>query len=184
MNGWSGMPIGMLETSSTSLTLAVGALCLVMVTIALLRWSQQRAATTRDLTREERARLREQRELQQGLEDLLTQLEEVNQRINAQLDSRFKRLEALIREADQRIGPAAQVGEARPKAAVHAGPTVASTSAGPAPATGGSGAPPLAQQRQRICELADSGTPPLAIADMLRIPVGEVELILNLRKFK
>ncbi len=36
---------------------------------------------------------------------------------------------------------------------------------------------------QRIYDLADSGSSAMAIADALQIPLGEVELILGLRKF-
>jgi hypothetical protein len=151
------------------LLILLGALCLVILSVSLLRRLQHRRVTARDLTREQRARLRDQQELQGSLEELLVQLEETAARINAQIDARLTRLEAALQAADERVGrlDAPSCG-ARPAA-------LAST---PPP-------PPLpgTSKSQRVRELADKGTSALAIADALAMPIGEVELILNLRGF-
>ena len=98
------------------------------------------------------------------MEELLAQLEEAATRINAQIDARMANLEALLRLADKHItrpaAPVAAPAEKPPRAA----------DAGPA-------------QFQRVCDLADKGSPAIAIAEALQMPVGEVELMLNLRSY-
>jgi len=273
-------------------------LCLVMLSVSMLRRSQARRATSRDLTREQLARLRDQKAIQGSMEELLLQLEEVSRRVSAQVDTRFMKLDALIRDADNRIAKLEQLlgRKARPaertepaadnasaerpatKPAVRsttpdrpdeggfrpglksratqpspsprggaptskapgasesdapprrrpAEPTMSDpispgvpmvdgvdtvefssmaregqptsepgspspTASGGAPAspTPSGEAPELANgaagasdRRRRIYELADAGNTPITIADTLRIPLGEVELLLNLRDYK
>lgn len=221
---------GTLAAIDSSLMMLLGAICLVLLAVSVLRRAQQRPATTRDLTREQLARLRDQREIRDSLDEILVQLEEVSRRVNAQLDTKFVRLETAIRDADQRIarlhallhraGDAADTGRpARP-------PGPDARAAGPPPAVGSppefepalgaaaesradpgtTGRPPspAAADRpeaaadnadggaaaarpprfQRIYELADAGNPPIAIADALHMPLGEVELILGLRNYR
>jgi hypothetical protein len=80
---------------------------LVFLGIALLliqlRRHQFRSTTARDVTREQFARLRDERGVQQAMDKLLLQLEELSRRINAQVDTRFLKLETVIRDADDRI---------------------------------------------------------------------------------
>ncbi len=131
----------------------LGVICLVILTLTLWRRSQQRRATARELTREQRARLRDQEELRQAMEELLAQLEEAATRIDAQITTRTTKLEELLQQVDQRVLGAAAVSAVKARA----------------------------DQRQRVCELADQGSTPIAIAEELHLPVGEVELILNVR---
>ena len=116
------------------------------------------------------------------MEELLGQLEEVSDRINAQLDARFAKLEELIAAADGR--------SRRPTGPAHAAPPNAVAAPQPSPTE------PAAEERtpescdgietrrRRILELADAGTAPAAIADALHAPIGEVELVLNLRSYE
>ena len=189
-------------------------LCLVMLSVSMLRRSQQRRASSRDLTREQLARLRDQKDVRQSMDELLVQLEEVSRRINAQVDTRFAKLETVIRDADERIARLEQLAPRAGRDSVRTGPPATNggakpgTSSGPsAPqagefqpglpvarrstspteqAEGPSATPPASndERRQRIYELADSGTTPMTIADTLQMPLGEVELILSLRRFK
>ena len=80
---------------------------LVFLGIALLliqlRRHQFRTTTARDVTREQFARLRDERGVQQAMDQLLIQLEELSRRINAQVDTKFLKLETVIRDADDRI---------------------------------------------------------------------------------
>ncbi len=163
------MPLGASGAIDNGVLILVGVLCLVIVAISVWRRAQQRSALARDLTREQRARLRDQQEVRQSLEELLVQLDEVTTRINTQLDTRMTRLEAMLRLADERTGqptePAAAPAEAPPPAA----PRVAADVGG--------------RRWQRVYELADQGTSPIAIAEALQLPVGEVELVLDLRGY-
>ncbi len=152
-----------------SLLVLLGVLCLVILSVSLLRQLQHRRVTARDLTREQRARLRDQQELQGSLEELLVQLEETAARINAQIDARLTRLEAAIRAADERVG--------------RLDDPVRGQRFGALPTTPPPPAEASAPKSQRVCELADKGTSALAIADALAMPIGEVELILNLRSY-
>ncbi|RMF82773.1 MAG: hypothetical protein D6744_05740, partial [Planctomycetota bacterium] len=79
------------------------ALCAVTITLTVLRRRQFQTVSARDLVREQLARLRDQKEIRVSLEELLLQLEEASRRVNAQLDTKFARLEAAIRDADARI---------------------------------------------------------------------------------
>lgn len=181
-------------------------LCLVMLSISAVRRSHQRQATARDLTREQLARLRDQTRVQGSMEDLIIQLEEVSRRVNAQVDTKFAKLEAVVRDADQRIARLEKL-LGRPASASSAGPEPPGErfEAGLAPAPPKPPAPEVAppptvdgaassesgafpetrtERRQRIYELADKGTTPMTIADLLQMPLGEVELILNLRSYK
>ena len=176
------MTVSTIGATDSSVPLLLGALCLVILLVSLLRRWQQRSATGRDLTRAQLARLREQREVQQSMEELLGQLEEVTNRINAQLDARFARLEALLGAADERIGrpsvTASAVQEAAPvvKEQSEAAPAVERDAAERCDA--------WPARRKRILELADAGTTSAGIADVLHIPIGEVELVLNLRSYE
>jgi len=142
--------------------LLVGAICLAMISVALLRRYQYRRLTARELTRQQRAGLRQQRELCQSMEVLLSELEELSARIDCQVEATLARLESALADAN-RVAD----GPSRP-AATPAAPPV----------------PPAQSDRscQRIYELARSGATPPSIAQMLGRPIGEVELILNLRQ--
>ncbi|MEW6198934.1 MAG: hypothetical protein AB1601_09755 [Planctomycetota bacterium] len=180
--------------------LLLAMLCLVMLSVAMLRRSQQRQATAREVTREHMARLRDQHNLRGSMDDLLVQLEEVARRVNAQVDTRFAKLEAVIHDADQRIARLEQLtGHVTSRTTSPTGPA-----ASPPPPDGDLAAPtpttsapppttsvpprcpstPPGERRRRIYDLADQGTSALVIADALQMPIGEVELILSLRKFK
>ena len=130
----------------------LGVLCLVILTLTWWRRSQQRRTTARALTREQRARLRDQEQLRQSLAELLTQLEETAARVDAQIAARTTKLEDLLRQVDQR-------------------------------ALGNVSAVKAGDQHQRVYKLADQGATALAIAEALQMPIGEVELILNVRSF-
>lgn len=145
------------------------------------------------------------------MDELLTQLEEVSRRINAQAETQLAKLTAAIAAADARLArlerplttrSAARVvaaaGRATPPPAPLAPPPVAAPDALGQPESESSAAesppapppqPPASSsesrdaRRQRIYELADTGTTPITIADTLQVPLGEVELVLNLRRF-
>ena len=192
------MAISAIGATDSTFLLVGGLLCLVLLSIAAVRWSTVRGVTARDLTREELARLREQEEVRRSMEELLTQLEELSGRINAQVDAHVARVEAVLKTADARIeqlkgllrpaksddgfkpglpvAEAAEVGEERTAPSQVQPPPMDP----PAPSV----PPPLPERIGRIYALADAGSTPLAIAGALRMSVGEVELVLSLRTYK
>jgi hypothetical protein len=104
--------------------------------------------------------------LHRDLDDLLVELQELSRRISAEIDTRFVKLEAAMRDADRRIAVLHRLSR---QAGQNAAQEDASGSAHDA-------------RHTVIYELADAGFSPIEIArDLGRTP-GEVELILNLRK--
>lgn len=83
--------------------LAVLGACAVVFVIALWRWRSDRSLTAGDILREQRARIRDQREICRATEVLLARLEETARRAADVGDARALRLEALLRGADERL---------------------------------------------------------------------------------
>ena len=115
--------------------------------------------------------LSRQRDVEKQMETLLVELSEMARQITAQLDTRAAKLDALIREADEKIAElkAISAGSA-PR-----GPSLAGRDIQVPPA------PPVDRRHAAIYELADAGLSPGQIAQRLQQPNGEVELILALR---
>lgn len=179
-HGQSVMSASTIGAIDNNLLLLLAVLCLVMLSVSMLRRTQQRQATAREVTREQLARLRDQRDVQQSMEELVLQLEDVSRRVNAQVDTKFVKLETVIRDADQRIARLEQLSRGAP--GDDSDPPAPALPQDEPPAIPSNAAHP--ERLQRIYELADSGATPMTIADTLEIPLGQVELILNLRKFK
>lgn len=108
--------------------------------------------------------LARQRAVERQMETLLVELSEMAAQITAQLDTRAARLEALIRDADERI--ATMNGSERPRQSA----TLRSDESPPDP------------RHAEVYALADQGRGPADIAAQLNRPSGEVELILALRQ--
>jgi hypothetical protein len=120
----------------------------------------------------------QQRAVERQMQNLLVDLTEMARQIGAQLDTRAARLEALLREADERIAQLRGAG-ADPAAhdpSHHGGtaPSVHETSAS-APASIAS------PHHDEVYALADEGRGAKEIAARLNRPSGEIELILALR---
>lgn len=135
--------------------------------------------------------LAQQRNVERQMESLLVELSEMARQMNAQLDTRSAKLEALIDDADRRIaalqrGLSEPVSIAPPIAAATppAEPAIAQSAAA---SQGANHAPmavepmPLNPQHAEVYALADVGTAAIDIARQLNRPRGEVELILALR---
>lgn len=180
-------------------------MCLVMLSISMLRRSERRRATAREVTREQVARIREQRDISSSLDELLVRLEQFSRDINAQIETRCVKIETLIRDADARI---AQLERLRGESGGdgtggNAGPAPGFTApaaerrrleAGSIPAVGGlptaerrpretPSEVPMAARRTQVYSLADGGASAATIARDLRMPLGEVELLLKLRQY-
>lgn len=211
----------------SGLMLFAGVLALTFFSLSLARRARQRMAQSRVEAREQFARLREHTDLHGTMNDLLLQLEGFSRRINAQTDTKFAKLETVVRDADERIArlesllarlervparrwastpqvrPAAQNpardpdGRRRPSESADEAPPPPGRSleaprptSAPAAITGNDvrptppAPPPVDPRLQRIYELADSGTAAIKIAEMIGLPLGEVEIILNLRRLQ
>lgn len=175
------------ENPTTALGTAVVAIAAACAGVALLRRQQLLRATVRDVTREERAHLREQESMRRAMEALLQELERFAQQASAELDAKLVEIAAATAKVDERLtqlrqlatcGPSAAALEAvaETSAALEANETMAREQPAP-PATD-----PAAELRREISALADEGASPPEIARRLGLLLGEVELVLNLRR--
>lgn len=114
--------------------------------------------------------LAQQRSVDRQMQNVLVELSEMARQITAQLDTRAGKLEALIREADQRIAAmksAADLQQSPPAA----GPYHAERAEQPM----------IDPRHALVYALADQGRSCKDIAQELNRPSGEIELILALR---
>lgn len=137
-------------------------------------------------------------EIRHQLEKLIVDLEELARQINGHIDTRFCKLEVLIRHADQRIKKLEEltgvnvdaVKSPTPKTPtlVKSSQTIASSTKNAAPITATPAPAPTEAMssddldRQSIYRLADSGENAINIAKLMNRPAGEIELILSLRR--
>jgi hypothetical protein len=180
------------DNAAAGMTTLLLVLCGIVIMIVLLRRHQFRSATGRDMAREQLARIRDQNKLRNSLDELLVQLEEASRRVGAQLDTKFAKLETVIRDADDRLArlehalgplgdrPAQTPASAEPAARRAQGRGGGRDRVPSDDTTSGPGDPRF----QRVCELVDAGATPIQAAEELGMPLGEVELILNLRKLR
>lgn len=170
--------------SSTQLVIIA---VIIVVTVLMLgnvrRKLRQRGPSPSEYAREQISRLKEHHEIKGDMEQLLVELHEAARRLNAQMDTKAARLEALIRDADERIaGLAAASAPDAPTQAAQVGPTPAehldvAVDDSTSPAAGQERPDPL---RHRIFALAEKGKTPVEIAQDTGVQPGEVELILAL----
>lgn len=111
---------------------------------------------------------RETGQIRDDMERLLSELETLSTKLNTQLDQKHAQLQETIRDADQRVFALRALVQA-----ARSGESPAAASA------------PLSREearKARIYELSEKGMTTLEIARQMEQPVGEVELILNLRR--
>ena len=172
-----------------STQLVVIAVIIVMTVLMLgnvRRKLRERGPSPSEYAREQISRLKEHHGVKGDLEQLLVELHEAARRLNAQLDTKAAKLEALIRDADQRIAAlrsASATDASGPAPDADAAPTnpqrldlvVGDSTVSP---DAEEGADPL---RHRILALATEGQTPVQIARDTGVQPGEVELILALQ---
>jgi len=136
--------------------------------------------------------LSQQRNVERQMESLLVELSEMTRQMTAQLDTRAAKLEALLHEADEKIGRLQTLAQRGADEGVIAAlrQTIEphAPSAALAPASKAIDAPPAAPARdfvdpahERVYALSDDGKTVSQIASALSRPSGEIELILALR---
>jgi len=156
---------------------AVIIVAIVMLMLATHRRSRDSGPSPREYAREQIARLRDQQQIRDDMQELLVQLQELSRQINAQADTKFAKLEAAIADADRRI--------ARLERLLQAADALPAAGASPDESSSTSPAQPPERGdpfRRRVFELADAGLDPVQIAKQTGRNTGEIELILNLRR--
>jgi hypothetical protein len=124
-----------------------------------------------------RTTLAQQRHVEREMETLLVELSEMSRKITAQIDSRSTKLELLIQEADDKIEQLRAMQAA-------AGRTPADRfrmDIGTPRPQPDDVEPAVDPRHAEVYALADQGQSSSEIADGLRRPRGEIELILALR---
>ncbi|MBP7935721.1 MAG: hypothetical protein KA354_13825 [Phycisphaerae bacterium] len=107
----------------------------------------------------------EEVELRRNIESLLAELQELSRRISADIDTRYAKLEAVIRDADRRIAVLNRLTRQR----------------GEVPSQHPTEDMGLDVRYDVVYELSDAGFSAIEIAKDLGKTTGEIELILKLR---
>ena len=172
----------------------------VVMMMMLRRRGTRARLSGRELVDAQKERFIRRRDSHRAGDDLLVQLEELARRIGADVDTRYAKLEAVIRDADDRIKRLETLASRLGVAVEEAGPGEPAAVEGAGQAGGGGGCKPVPQDEggdgggprkspmaddprfRAIYELIDGGATPIAAAEKLGLPLGEVELILDLRK--
>lgn len=138
------------------------------------KWrTRPRDEPSRIFRREMQAADRQTQEVRDDLAALLTELQRLSSNINVQLDEKFARLGDALRDADQRIFALRALSQA----------SAAQAKVEPFPPAAEPDLPHPHEDTfvSRVHSLADQGLTPLEIAARVEHPIGEVQLILNLR---
>jgi len=125
------------------------------------------------------ASLAQQRSVDRQMQNVLVELSEMSRQITAQLDTRAAKLEALIREADQKIAEMKSQSAAPPPEPPGAQQLPAAASSFQAESNS---QPMIDPRHSLVYALADQGRSFKDIAQELNRPSGEIELILALRR--
>lgn len=154
--------------SGSLVPLLLAAIALTLLMSSLRRRQQARAARPTPPAQRPPPPASDPREqeIRRDLDDLVVELQELSRRISAEIDTRFAKLEAAIRDADRRIAVLNRLCR-----------TLAEQEGREAPA-----GTDVDTRHTVIYELADAGFTAVEIARDLGKTPGEVELILNLRK--
>lgn len=174
---------------------------LLLVLFVFIGWTTRRRGkepSPRQYRREIDSATRQQEQVRLELEELLRELEAAGQRLGDQLERQAGRIETLLKESDRRINalsaaldrakttdsPGATSSDASPLTNAHSTTNAESPEVGATEVQPEADVPPHDRAdaaRRRIYELADAGVPALDISKQTDRPVGEIELILNLR---
>ena len=180
------------QVSVPQIAFLAGVLLLVFFSLTSVRRRlRNRGPSPTHYAREQIARLHEETGLKQDMQQLIAELHEAAQRLNAQLDTKAAKLEALIRDADERLARL----DGRPVApgidvtvGAEATAPISTGDAGSAvlDKPGNPSARPADRRthrdKDRVYALADKGKNPVEIAQTTGLKPGEVELILAIRE--
>ncbi len=166
----------MIEPDDLALIAAViAAICLLLISIR--RRASMRTKPPSERARELTDRLRDDHHMKRDMESLLVEIQEMARGINAQFDTKFAKLDALLRDADERIAKLEQLTAQAGRPAIDVtvddnGTRRETPAAEPSPD----------DNHNEIYSLADAGKTAVEIAKETGHNTGEIELILALRK--
>ena len=163
------MVLSVASSADNGMTVVLLVLCATVIMIMLLRRHQFRGTTRRDMARDHIARVRDQHQLHQSMDELLVQLEEVSRSV----DDRIARLEGVLgHSSDERAKP----GVRSPRDDTGTRPQPRPEENHPIKS--------VDPRFQHVYDLVDAGASAIKAAQQLNMPLGEVELILNLRNLR
>lgn len=120
--------------------------------------------------------LSQHKSVEREMQNLLVELADMSRQITAQIDTRAAKLDALIREADEKIAELRALEGTASRATPHPLDSYRlPTTPAPLPASDDD------PRHARVYQLADQGKSSPQIASELGRPSGEIELILALR---
>ena len=167
----------------------------LLLIIGIVLWNNQkkrRAAekggSRRELTRETVRGVASQGALKDDMQRLLAELLETTRDIESQLETKFRKLDVLVGEADEKIAElkhmlAAVEKPTGKKPAARKGARTIGKQADASPkADHPADDAPVAVEHEGVYRLADEGLDSRQIAVKLDKSIGEIELILALRK--
>lgn len=174
------------DTPASGLWMVLLVLCLVTLSLMLVRIRRgRRPVGPNPSIRRELNAMRGRSELHRSADELLIQLEEMARRINAQVDTKFAKLDRVVMDADERLARLeAALSRADRLAAVGSTSGQSESSDAGAQAAPARAEHPTDTRHAGVYDLADAGKSPVEIAERLGMPLGEVEVILNLRNFR
>ena len=165
-------------------TSQIAVLAVIVITVVLLLGSTRRrlrrSRTENTPTiREQYGQLSAPSAVTRDVEAVMVELDELSRQVHGRLDAKIAKLEALLRQADERIDQLSR--QCRASAGQ---PTLDVTLGCEQPDATDTGVVAMAPQAPTddIYRLADSGGSALEIAQKVGRPVGEIELMLSLRK--
>lgn len=162
----------------------------LLLIIGLVLWNTQkkrRAAEKRgdrrELTRETVREVAGQGDLKDDMQRLLAELLDTTRDMESQLETKFRKLDVLIGEADEKIAELKHMLSVAEKPAVRKGvKTIDKQADTSSKADHSDDDAPVAVEHESVYRLADEGLDSRQIAVKLDKSVGEIELILALRK--
>ncbi len=162
--------VGMSASQMVTLVAVIGS-CAILLISARRRVARYRGSP-RAYAREQIRQIKEERKVSREVRDVMSQLEELARQMQAQIDTRVAKLEAVTRAADGRIATLERLvhEESSPPRAER----LVATDAEEPPAS----RPARHAGRCRLVQhLAGAGLSSVEIAHRTGIPTGEVELI-------
>jgi hypothetical protein len=169
------------------LMLAGGVLGLGIVMRSTYRRVSESRRQPRDTAREMYRDLSDRSEARRDVEQVMLELDALARQIHGRIDTRIAKLESIIKDADERIDKLSRLGrkaEGRSTVDVTVGGDAHYEAAVPArsPAVPQGAGADCNDRQTAIYGLADAGMTASQISEKLGHPVGEVELIIALRK--
>jgi hypothetical protein len=146
----------------------------VVAVVLLIGIARKKRRGGGGITREEAQRqmpsLREHMNVRADLERLLVDLQDLSRQLNAHIDTRFCKLEVLMKEADDKIRRLEALNGGGKSGGAISRKRAAEEETDP--------------EKSLVYKLADAGRTPVEIAREMSKNTGEVELILSLRRSK